>query len=132
MRTRKYRAWDKENKVFIDGFYIEQNGDIRNIGYSGLGEPHTLLNHRLDIDDYAGVRDMNKVDVYENDIAVVRHVHDGDEYVWNNTKQEGIPFLISWDDKYHCFDFGGSCMSYRAWAYEVIGNIHQNPELIPR
>ncbi len=78
---------------------------------------------------YVGLHDKNGKEVFDGDICRVVNVHDGDEYIWNNIKQEGIPFQIKWDDKYKCFEFGGT-MLYQPYNFEVIGNIYENPELL--
>ena len=79
------------------------------------------------VGQYTGLQDKNGMEIYEGDIMVVRHLHDGDDDVWMN--DAAIPFVIEWDDHYIGFNLAAR-VSRHPSDYEVIGNIYENPELL--
>jgi hypothetical protein len=118
MKEIKFRVWDIEYKRFVNGFYIEENGDIRNFCYSDIGEPHTLQNHRLQIIFFTGMKDKNEIDIYEGDIL---RFEIGNHNSWNTFQNE----VVEWRGlTLHPFE-----LKHRA-SVEVIGNIYENLELI--
>lgn len=117
-REIKFRAWDEDRKNMLDWQLLKEK-QSKFVAYKWLN-----------VMQYTGLYDKNGKEIYEGDIAVVRHLHDGDECVWNNTKQEPIPFKVTWDSGKLGFHFDNSRMGYAPWDYEVIGNIYENPELI--
>ena len=73
MREIKFRAWDKENKWFINGFNM--------FGFStGQGAPTKFLqrfNDKWKIEDviiqqYTGLKDKNGKEIYDGDIVFIR------------------------------------------------------------
>ncbi len=128
-REIKFRAWDKkEKKMFLpDCITLSYEKDSVNDGYY-YEKAVNPKDDKFILMQYTGLKDKNGKEIFEGDIAVVRSLHDGDEYVWNNEKQQPIPFGISWHE--FGFAFGNSCMSYRPYDYEVIGNIFENIELL--
>ena len=71
-------------------------------------------------DQFTGLKDINGVDIYEGDI-----LHQLDPVMWN-------PFTVEYSDQSASFIAGGliSRISIRENELVIIGNIHENPELI--
>lgn len=152
MREIKFRAWDKKRKKMI---YYTPEVDPKNCGYLVYCDMETLaigldgylylldecgnwecpksLGEDYEIMQYTGLKDKNGREIYEGDIIVVRVLHDGDEYCWDNEKQEPIPQLVKWDERRCSFDFGhASRICYCPHHFEVIGNIFENPETLKK
>lgn len=124
MRELKFRAWDKEEKEYYynaehtydffcsgRGCYAESFGEV-------LNQPDRFI-----VEQYTGLKDKNGREIYEGDIMIIN----GDRCV------------VVWDDNYASFEFKNlddpvfhpvfhKTMS--CGGHEVIGNIHENPELL--
>lgn len=136
MRDIKFRAWDKKKNDWFDDdegdLYIELNGNI-NFGWNG--EVMDDYTDRVILLQYTGLKDSNGVEIYEGDIVKRTYLFDGafgkthtGEVVYD---KESARYVISKPNKFiepKTEDLGNT-LSYRS-AYEVIGNIHNNPELL--
>ena len=125
MREIKFRAWDKSHlrMCYVVSLNCYRNKDhvIKPIKESY--EPYVMKSEELEIMQYTGLKDKSGIEIYEGDIV---------EFLDEKP-------IIEYHDE-HC--------SYGAWAksvwgykfvsmqvlasYEIIGNIHQNPELIKK
>ena len=122
MRELKFRAWHKDN-------YIELN-DLRG-NKSIYFSPYDLgfITHNIDrkevvLEQYTGLKDKNGKEIYEGDIVSEDYRKNIVEYsttdVWScnccNEPFSGAGFIVTDGDDPE--------------DWEVIGNIHENPELL--
>ena len=122
MRELKFRAWDTElgrlNASYFRQMVLEENEN--NIGSSLRLDVHIHLdgNQRTIIEQYTGLKDKNGKEIYEGDIV----------------EKDGLVYRIKWEDgcfviwrgeRYIRFVIGG-----HAPFCKVIGNIHENSELL--
>jgi uncharacterized phage protein (TIGR01671 family) len=109
----KFRAWDKQYKQMVNVTMILF--DTEEIDHdNNLGEPKSI--EHFELMRSSGLTDKNGVEIYEGDIS------DEGVVVWH---EEYLGFFVENKEKLEeltpLYDFN--------WV-EVLGNIHQNPELL--
>ena len=109
-----YRIWDKEQSKYT------MTGSL--YACEGLASITQAFNRNVHtIEQYTGMKDKNDNMIFENDIIEIIDLYDG-------------PYkaLVTWD--HYCF-FEGDMpfgMLYDGPDVQIVGNINQNPDLIPK
>ena len=111
-REIKFRAWDKKQKCYFANLQ-------RQYFFKKVIELFNKATGRFVVEQYTGLKDKTGKEIYEGDIV----------------KFEDAIFAIGWNNKHARFGFDPikGCdisMNFSMKECEVIGNIHENPELL--
>lgn len=137
----KFRAWDKESEIYLynvqdaydtlSGFVKYENGE--DADYDEECFAGFLDDERYDVEQFTGLKDVNGKEIYIGDIVKE----------WSNmselTMEPTINEIVSEDSLGRPGVFlkpvGAHVLEpylYDSWSnqFEVIGNVHINPELL--
>lgn len=123
MREIKFRAWDKER---LEWEYLPESGNIE----LGQTEGETFFlefdYERFIIEQFTGLYDKNGSGIYEGDVVKYDAIR-------------GKTCQITWDIELSRFIIMTKCKgdyagltTYNKSELEIIGNIHENPELLEK
>ncbi|RRG07771.1 MAG: hypothetical protein DUD32_12590 [Lactobacillus sp.] len=112
----EFRAWDKRRKIMITEYHIPYYDDVYGVLLSDV-----FNDSRVVFEQYTGLKDVNGNKIFEGDIVHCENDYQGTDYT----------------GKVMFFN-GGFCVwtgGFRNYVWddmipEIIGNIHENPELI--
>lgn len=122
MRELKFRVWSDADQEYMKG--IQAVYGCQTPVYNDEGD-------RFDIEQYTGLKDKNGKEIYEGDI--IRNI---EEVAPNKSKTYQVFYKVDFavfdvapvDGKIDILSGGFNFASMT--HYEVIGNIHENPELL--
>ena len=136
----RFRAWDKKNKRMLynienaydgSGVEDEKGNDVETCYvdcFSSFFPYDDDKNEEFIVEQCTSLKDKNGRLIYEGDIVKIT----GD-IMTMPLKYMDCLFKVIWADIGFCFemlnenDGLGFC---ECWEYEVVGNIHENPELL--
>lgn len=134
----KFKAWNGYRKVMADYVSAIQNGDTQgtpssvNVIVNGENETWEIKNDDVKLLPFTGLKDVNGKKIYEGDIVSVFN-DDGNYY--NDVIKWCIEYNYpAFDLKYHSYLYESNALSEIMNAgvenIKVIGNVHENPELL--
>lgn len=132
MREIKFRALHKPTGKMrsVRSIVFFRNG--MRIIFSGEDCPSVASEEWVELMQYTGRRDKNSKEIYHQDILRIKDDYDGDHF------EEGGNFIVEWvDDGWAVVDKDSEFLCSLSNAVynrgaKIVGNIHENPELLER
>lgn len=127
----KFRAWNGYRKMMADYVSAIQNGDTQgtpssvNVIVNGKNETWDIENDHVELLRFTGLKDVNGKGIYEGDVlrtkaGLIQIVEQGVLAIDRDDLISGFYANNLSDDKPNTFSYDD----------EVIGNVHENPELL--
>ncbi|EEP3611743.1 YopX family protein [Campylobacter jejuni] len=116
-----FRIWDKDEKCFLDP-YTKSRAVVKNL------PNEKLLN--LEIELFTGFYDKNGKKIYEGDILFsFEGCSEGEAFKYKAVLKEGAFYLVECGDDGEEYD-EDLISEFRLEELEIVGNIHENAELL--
>jgi uncharacterized phage protein (TIGR01671 family) len=118
-RAIKFRAWDRDRKRMTG------TGIVNDVEPGVL--TLTLMSHG-ELMQFTGLTDMNGTDIYEGDVVVAWK--QGNTYSDKFTHRDiNTKKVVTWGNHHNGVGFNIAVRN-GVMKWEVLGNVHQNPELL--
>ena len=120
MRALEFRAWWKDKKRFLDGdeWYMTCSG-AKHLHYAIM--PYS--DDDFIVEQYTGLKDKNGKKIYEGDIV---------RFAIRPSRTTVVEWWSGEEEYYPCCTTSGFLLPYSEDGYEVIGNVHEDHELLER
>jgi uncharacterized phage protein (TIGR01671 family) len=125
MREIKFRAWDKKLNKYIDMFL----GFVLNDGVLEYLEDVMNVEKQVIIEQYTGLKDKNGVEIYAGDIVKL-YAEVYDTFGFEITKKETGKIVFNSGAFFISTDTENDPIYAYEDDFEVIGNIHENADLL--
>lgn len=137
MREIKFRAWDKQNKSWIEDTFLIMNCGTRISVWPDGNHCQSyalFIGFDIKLSQYTGLKDKNGKEIYEGDILFGREEGDGETTAWTDVYYEVL--YDTQDAIFVCKDIN---YKNRSWdcmlcdicdEYEVIGNIYESSDIL--
>ena len=129
MRAIKFRAWDKKEKEMISHNRLFRLDTSNELPFLPLLEK---FKDEYEVMEHTGLTDKNGKEIYEGDICFIQ--------IYGNfgepSDKESFNVQVKWEgNAFHLVDADGDTWTewatyYKGEDVEIIGNIHENPELL--
>ncbi len=126
-REIKFRAWNPYMKIFEKPCDWEIDKDNEGV-YGEVDDYVNDENVRIELQQFIGLKDKNRKEIYEGDILTYGDKEDGIviKIVWNDLDDNGFEIIRQSDERV--------IHDIRIYRFdeqsEIIGNIYENPELL--
>ena len=133
MRELKFRAWDKEDKKYyplINLWFDSSLGKLctAELWLSPKATEIADIPEQIELEQYTGLKDKNGKEIYEGDI-IREKWYDNDVHIG----RDRIGKIEYFCDGFACWFKGSAFVGLGMFPtknIEVIGNIHENAELL--